>query len=241
MKTQKIKKQFVIIFMASLGMIANAQDSIAIKKKDTIANVEKYYFPTCSQIFSLSPISKKVHLVNGLAIGAGHFENSNVKFQKINGINIEANPNIILVPLLIMFNPVKAYEDSGLGVQISDTIVKPFYLSNKMNINGLNISTGSFMIDTDFNGLNISTFNMYQKFNGVNIAPIFSSAQKMNGVSFSLVNVFNNFNGLSVGLINKTNEMKGIQIGLYNTSNSRGLQLGFWNTNQKRTMPFINW
>jgi hypothetical protein len=63
------------------------------------------------------------------------------------------------------------------------------------------------MIDTDFNGLNISTFNMYQKFNGVNIAPIFSSAQKMNGVSISLVNVFNNFNGLSVGLINKTNEM----------------------------------
>lgn len=232
MKTQ-IKLRLIIMLVVTFGLKSFAQDSTTI--------VKEIFIPKRTQIFSLSPISKKVDLVNGMVLGAGHFENSNVNYQKINGINIEVNPDIILIPYLTMVRADIIYDSSLIGKPLSDTLVTPKKSINRLKINGFNISSGAFMVDTDFNGLNISTFNIYNNCNGLNIAPIFTSANKMNGLTISSINVFNNLNGVSIGLINKSNKMNGIQIGLYNSSNSCGLQLGFWNTNNKRTMPFINW
>ncbi|WP_339888308.1 hypothetical protein [uncultured Flavobacterium sp.] len=52
---------------------------------------DSIFYKTHSQIFSLSPISRKVDKVNGLVFGVGHFENKRIQNQTINGLNIEVN------------------------------------------------------------------------------------------------------------------------------------------------------
>lgn len=61
--------------------------SISMFSQNNVSSDSKH-----SQMFSLSPISKKVDKVNGLVFGVGHVENKNIDSQTINGLNIEANP-----------------------------------------------------------------------------------------------------------------------------------------------------
>ena len=65
-----MKKQIMLLFFSSC-LCVFAQDSLPISK-----------IKLKSQIFSLSPISKKVDVVNGLAFGIGHFENRNIQKNK---------------------------------------------------------------------------------------------------------------------------------------------------------------
>mgnify|MGYP000559902163 CR=1 FL=1 len=171
--------------------------------------------------------------------------------QRINGINLQANP----ITLLYLLIP-KAIELPKKGEET-------------VTVNGLHISTGGMMDGKKLNGIGISMYHIAQETNGISINGFNSNIGKMNGVQISWLNnsiekgnglqlSFSNgaekFNGLQIGLgneidsgsgiqigiYNSTNKLKGLQLGLINKSENRGFQIGFWNKNSKRTMPIIN-
>lgn len=67
-----------LLFLTLLSQSIFAQDTIPIPVVDSIQ--------THTQIFSLSPISKRVEKVNGLVFGVGHYDNKFIKKQTINGV-----------------------------------------------------------------------------------------------------------------------------------------------------------
>jgi hypothetical protein len=241
MKTQFI---FLLVFIANL---IYAQDSIPLPTFEPIK--------THSQIFSLSPISKKVDQVNGLVFGVGHYQNKHIEKQTINGINVDLNPVGLALPFFILYLPEMIQKGTLKSSVTSDTIVKIEVMNPKIQVNGLNISTGCFFTNASLNGLNISLCNRFNQMKGVSITPIGIQAVDMMGLSVGIYNGFNNCRGLSIGLSNETMQLNGVQIGIYNSasisrgvqigifniSRKKGLQLGIWNINHKRSMPFINW
>ncbi len=230
-------KNKVLKFLLLLVTIKSfSQDSIVEKKCH-------------SQIFSLSPISKKVDKVNGLTFGVGHYENRNIKKQTVNGINLEANPVGFLSPLIIFMSLDERFEIKNVFDQTNQT---------QIIVNGLNITTGGFMsTNAEMNGLNISTLTITKlqnglsfsliananiKTNGISIVGLYNYNENLNGVSIALLNKSVNFNGMQIGIKNHcSNQMTGIQIGLVNISDkTKGLQIGLLNINKKRALPFIN-
>lgn len=216
-----------------------------------------------SQLFSLSPISKKVDHVNGLAFGIGHIDNKKIVSQTINGMNLEVNPAPIAGALLgfmmILHTPefIKAHKrDKSIAVdderfmKINDWTTTPH-----LKLNGINLSTGCFFTTTSMNGLNISLGNKFNNFNGISLAPLGTLAGKQNGLSVGIINgnnqlsgatfgIYNqsqDLNGLHFGIINRAKRNDGLQVGVYNKSFSKGFQLGIWNVNSKRSLPLINW
>lgn len=241
MKTQFI---FLLVFITNL---IYAQDSIPLPTFEPIK--------THSQIFSLSPISKKVDQVNGLVFGVGHYQNKHIEKQTINGINVDLNPVGLALPFFIIYFPEMIQKGTLKSSITSDTIVKIEVMRPKIQVNGLNISTGCFFTNASLNGLNFSLCNRFNQMKGVSITPIGIQAVDMMGLSVGIYNGFNNCRGLSIGLSNETMQLNGVQIGIYNSatisrgvqigvfniSRKKGLQLGIWNINHKRSMPFINW
>lgn len=195
------------------------------------------------KIFSLSPISRKVNRVNGFTLGFGHYENQKIKFQKVNGLNLEASPNSII---LMSFGINIPFE--GIFVGINDNLISnaafmddntPTYIK----INGLNISSGGFLGGANVNGLNISILTTMNQMNGFSINASVIDTQKYNGISIAgIANISDFGNGIQIAPSNVCRNHTGIQIGLFNHSkNLRGMQFGLWNTNGKRKLPLINW
>ncbi len=223
------------------------------------------YSSTHSQIFGLSPLSKKISKVNGLVFGIGHIDNKNIQSQSINGLNIEANPapvvGVLITFMTIIYLPEIIKNNKRLTV--SDTInanggnlkIENWTKSPNSKINGLNLSTGCFFTTTNMNGLNVSLGNKFVNFNGLSLAPLGTISDKQNGVSIGLINASNLLNGASIGLYNQSYKLNGLQIGIYNQvktnsglqigifnkSNSKGFQIGFWNKNNSRSFPILNW
>ncbi len=240
-------KTKILLFLVLVTGFVSAQDTISFPKIESIK--------THSQIFSLSPISKKVDKVNGLVFGVGHYQNRHIEKQTINGINIDVNPIGLAIPMFIVFIPEMIEKGTFLQRVKSDSIVEIDVNFPRIQINGLNVSSGCFFTNASMNGLNISLLNRFTKMNGISITPIGTQADVMNGFSIGIYNGFNKNNGLSVGLLNESmnlkgiqlgiynsaHKMKGIQIGIFNVSRKHGFQLGIWNVNSKRSMPFVNW
>lgn len=231
-----------LIFLLALPFCANSQENVS---KDSLKTV----------IFSLTPRTKKVQQVNGLAVGLGFDIDDDNKIKKVNGINLEIDP---LTILYLMFD-----DPSRRGFPQEPTI----------KINGLNIGTGHSnqcenvaytglsvsLINTGFscNGISVNGFYNYAtKMNGLHISVIANVSKNINGIGFSFSNntenlngiqigVFNDadyFKGIQLGVVNKSSQYKGVQIGLINkTKSQKGVQLGFWNINKKRSFPFLNW
>lgn len=236
-----MKTNFLIIFLSTF-FCGFAQDFVP---QDSLKTV----------IFSLTPRTKKIRKVNGLAMGLGYdmFENSKIK--KVNGLNIEVNPLTIFV---VMFDdpsrrgfPEKSTiklnglslgtghsnqnEDvaySGLTV----SIINSGYSCNGISVNGF------YNYSTKMNGLHISGFYTISEYtNGLSIS-FANDTKKLNGMQLGVFNATDYFNGIQFGIFNSTSKYKGIQIGLINKSNDqKGVQVGFWNINNKRSFPFINW
>lgn len=242
-----MKNFFLVLLLVAISINSFAQDTIP-------------YNPTHSQIFSLSPISKKVDKVNGLVFGVGHVENKRIENQTINGLNVEVNPApivggfaafmyLIYLPEIIQKNKKYGYKSER------NFIMKTEVNTLDLKINGLNLSTGCFFTTTNMNGLNISVSNKFKNCNGLSIAPLGTISSKINGVSIGIVNANTNLNGAIVGVYNQTYELnglqaglinrveinKGLQIGLFNRSYSKGFQLGVWNKNSSRSFPILNW
>nr|WP_315249827.1 hypothetical protein [uncultured Flavobacterium sp.] len=242
-----MKNHFLVLLLLVLSINGFGQDTLT-------------YSSTHSQIFGLSPLSKKIDNVNGLVLGLGHVENRNIENQTINGFNVEANPapivgaltgfmSLMYLPEIIEKN--KKHENKSEH----NFIIKNWNYTPNLKINGLNISTGCFFTTTNMNGLNISLGNKFKNFNGISIAPLGTISDKINGLSIGIINANTNLKGGTFGLYNQTYELKGfqfgivnqaeknkgIQLGAFNKSYSRGLQLGIWNTNSKHSFPIINW
>jgi hypothetical protein len=215
-----------------------------------------------SQIFSLSPMSKKVDKVNGFVFGVGHVENKNVEHQTINGLNMEANPAPVVgafyafMSLMYMDEIIKNNKKSDSIKNTEDYYrIKNMNHSPHLKLNGLNISTGCFFTTTSMNGLNVSAGNKFNNFNGLSVTILGTISDHQNGLSIGIYNANNNLagstvgiynqsyqlSGLHLGIFNQTRINRGVQIGVLNKSNSKGFQLGLWNVNNKRSMPFLNW
>jgi hypothetical protein len=243
-----MKTHFLIFLLISLTFNCFGQDSIPIKTSH-------------SQIFSLSPISKKVDHVNGLAFGLGHIENRYVENQTINGLNLEANPAPIVGALVVFMALPYLPEIIENNTKMHDSIpehnfiIKNWNYTPNLQINGLNLSTGCFFTTTSMNGLNISLGNKFKDFNGLSIAPLGTISDKLNGISIGIINTNNDLRGVifgiynqtyalkgfQFGIVNQVQNSKGIQIGVINKSYSRGLQLGLWNKNKEHSFPILNW
>ena len=196
-----------------------------------------------TRMFNLSPMSSKVGRVNGLVLGAGHYDNTKIEMQHINGLNIEASPLAILVGTFginILFE--------GVFVGLNDTTLKQSSFtkledSTVLKMNGLNVSSGGFMTGSEVNGINISVINLINKMNGFSANALILTSKNFNGVCISgIANVTDYGNGVQLAISNVSRNHKGVQIGLFNHSkNLRGLQFGLWNTNGKRRLPLLNW
>jgi len=243
-----MKNHFLVLLLVAISINCFGQETIIYK-------------PTHSQIFSLSPMSKKVDEVNGLVFGVGHIENKRMENQTINGLNLEANPAAIAGALIgwygllyITFDSKSKYEELE-KVKVHDFIVKNWTYTPNLKINGINLSTGCFFTTTNMNGLNISLGNKFKNFNGLSIAPLGTISDKINGVSIGIINsntnlkgaIFGIYNqtyelkGLQTGIVNQVEKNKGIQLGVFNKSYSRGFQIGIWNKNSNRSFPILNW
>lgn len=212
-------------------------------------------YATHSQIFSLSPISKRVDKVNGLVVGVGHYDSRFIDKQTINGINLEVNPTALALPLFVLYLPEIIKQNKKNIDKDSLKIVRVEKSKPLIQMNGLNISSGCFTTSVNVNGLTISTFNKMNKINGISITGLGVQADKINGLTLGAYNGTNDLNGVMLGLFNETCSLNGLQLGFYNysatnsgiqigilnMSKSRGLQFGLWNINNKRSMPFINW
>lgn len=248
-----MKTSFVTILIFVFGF-AFSQDTI---RETTVDSIRKH-----SQVFSLSPISKKVDKVNGLVLGVGHVENRHIAHQTINGINVEANPAPVagafmaFMSLVYLPEIIKNNKKSDSIKNTEDYYkIKNLNYSPYLRLNGLNVSSGCFFTTTSMNGLNISAGNKFNNFNGLSITVLGTIADHQNGLSVGIYNGNNDLfgstigiynqsyqlNGLHLGVFNQTRINKGLQIGVLNKSNSKGFQLGLWNINNKRSMPFLNW
>ena len=242
-----MKNLFLALLLVTISIDSFGQDTIP-------------YNPTHFQIFSLSPISKRVDKVNGLVFGLGHVENKRIENQTINGCNIEINPvpvaAVMAATLLLIYLPEIIKKNEFFNNKTPDSFVIENYTSSPyLKINGLNLSTGCFFTTTDMNGLNICLGNKFKNFNGLSIAPLGTISDKINGLSIGIVNANTNLKGATIGVYNQTFELKGIQtglvnqveinkglqIGVFNRSYTRGFQLGLWNKNSSRSFPILNW
>lgn len=247
-------KTSILMLLIFVMQITNAQDSTKVSANEPIA--------MHTQVFSLSPISKKVDKVNGLVVGFGHINNKNIANQNINGLNIEANP-APAVGALLAFMSIMYLPEIIERNKVSDSIkrTEDYYKINNLTstphlrLNGINISAGCFFIPTNMNGLNISAANKFNDFNGLSITVLGTIADKQNGIAIGLFNANNTMKGSTIGIYNQSYDLKGLhigifnhtrnnqglQIGIFNKSNSKGFQIGVWNVNHRRSMPFINW
>lgn len=196
-----------------------------------------------TSVFSFSPMSPKIGVVNGFVLGVGHYDGPRIKKQKINGFNLEASP---LSLALVSFGITIPIE--GVVVGINDGTLKNYAIVDTdeptiLEINGLNISSGGFMNGANVNGVNVSVLTHINKMNGLSINGSVIGTNALNGVCISgIANISNFGNGLQIAISNVSRNHKGIQIGLFNYSNNlRGFQFGLWNTNGKRKLPFFNW
>lgn len=248
-----MKSKFLFLF-AIVSSVIYAQDTIQAPIVLPVA--------THAQIFALSPISKKIDKVNGLAFGLGHVANKRIANQTINGLNLEANPapaaGALMAFMAIVYLPeiIRNNKTSDSIKQTEDYFkIKNLDHTPHLRINGVNLSTGCFFTTTSMNGLNISLGNKFNDFNGLSLAPLGTISDKQIGISIGICNANNRLIGSTIGLYNQSYELRGVhigilnharnnhgvQVGVFNKSNSKGLQLGLWNVNNKRSMPFINW
>lgn len=189
-----------------------------------------------SALVTVNPQNKNLRNTNGLNIGVL----DDYQKQRINGLNLQANPISLIYPLIPKALPVPSKETSTVTVS------------------GLHLSTGGMVDGEKLNGLGISIYhhcritngvsvNFYNNtsgiLNGIHISGFVNNSLKGNGLNMAFLgNYSDDFKGMQVAIFNQSEKMKGMQIGLVNKSKKmKGLQIGLWNENEKRKLPIINW
>lgn len=213
-------KKLLIIATLIFSSFSFAQDSLSIRKTKVIA---------------FSP--KKFIADNANGINFGILDEYD--HQKINGINFQLNPFVLIYPLL----------PKGIDV--------PTEQNATVTVNGLSISTGGMTDGKKLNGIAISAYhhamitngisaNFYNntsgKLNGIHVSGFANNSDKGAGITVAAMgNYSENFSGIQLAFFNEAKSMKGVQIGLSNKSDKlKGLQVGLWNKNGKRSLPIFN-
>lgn len=207
-----------------------------------------------NQIFSFSPIAKDVKTVNGMTLGIGHFETTDIINQKINGLNLDVNPLGIIAILFI--DPEKGL-DLGRNIQHNGLHISLSGYHGNANLNGIGVSLYHF--GETLNGISFNaSYNSINTSNGIFITGIAMISETAKGIFIAGIgNDFEFLKGISIGISNRTFELKGLQIGGYNlvkginkgiqigifnhSKADKGFQLGLWNVSNKRSLPLINW
>lgn len=189
-----------------------------------------------SALVTVNPQNKNLRNTNGLNVGVL----DDYQKQRINGLNLQANPISLIYPLIPKALPVPSKEASTVTVS------------------GLHLSTGGMVDGEKLNGLGISIYhhcritngvsvNFYNNtsgiLNGIHISGFVNNSLKGNGLNVAFLgNYSDDFKGMQVAIFNQSEKMKGMQIGMVNKSKKmKGLQIGLWNENEKRKLPLINW
>lgn len=160
-------------------------------------------------------------------VNIGEFNSFNQRYPNeiVNGFNLSVGTNSFIC--------VNGFTISAISQSLKN--------SNGILIAGLGSS--SFLN----NGIQIASCGTSSVFsNGIIFSYMTSSVHTGNGIQISSFNEYVNFTGLQVGLVNDMDGISeifsGLQIGLYNcTKKMKGIQLGLINKNEKRILPFINW
>lgn len=248
----------LILFLAFIGSLCNAQDSARFEKRKLRIPVGLY--------------TSESTTIYGLAVGIGSDLEQGTKetLTKSNGIRIEPISDALLVFTLLLGPdeikfPENEFEFDDFKMKIPNEIVNGLNLSVGtnafINVNGISISAVTQSVKQtngiSIGGLGSSSF----KNNGIQIAYAGTSANFSNGIivsalntsvhtgtglQFGAFNQYKNFSGLQVGIFNDVNsdaeKFAGLQIGVFNnTKKLKGIQLGLWNVNEKRSLPIINW
>ncbi len=231
-------KSRILLLLILTTKITFAQDTI--NQQNPFRKEVFYWIKEKKQVFAITPMSKRIEEVNGLAFGLGHVDNKLVEKQTVNGLNVEVNPVPIvggfMAFMYLMYLPEviqkkhHAKADGKTQTVEHSYIIKDFDTSTYLKINGLSISSGFFCTNTSMNGLNISFGNKFKNFNGLSVAPLGTIADRQIGVSVGLINANNDLNGFVVGAYNQSFKLDGLQIGLVNqTMNNHGMQIGLFN------------
>ncbi len=212
----------LILLNVLISMVLHGQDHDSVKIKPAV--------------FSVNPKKSVTRNTSGINIGVLDI----YKKQKINGLNLQANPLSLIYPLIPKAIPVPTEETSTVTV------------------NGLHISTGGMVDGEKLNGVGISIYhharvtngvsvNFYNNtsgnLTGIHISGFANSSEKGYGLHMAFIgNDSDDFKGLQISGFNESKKMRGVQIGLVNKAgNLKGFQLGLWNVNEKRKLPLINW
>ncbi|HFK5510284.1 LA_2272 family surface repeat-containing protein [Elizabethkingia anophelis] len=189
-----------------------------------------------TEVFSFSPKRYLDNNVNGINVGFL----DDYDGQKINGINMQLNPLVIIYPLIPKAIDFPAKEHAT--VTVNGLHISTSGMMDGKALNGLGISAYHHAVST--NGVSVNFFNNTSSIlNGIHVSGFSNNSINGNGVQISaLNNSSENFKGLQIAAFNDSKKMKGLQIGIVNKAeNLRGIQLGLWNKNEKRKLPFVNW
>lgn len=214
-----MKLYFILIPIVLLTMLGSvAHGSIKDSTARSLRKVARRNMPTAHRSFIwFTPVGVRSIVINGVALGVAAAGDN----LRINGVNVELNPFIII------YLPF---------------IVDDVYSNSKYR-SGDSIVMDTTTVTTIVNGLSVATLTMNDgRMNGVNVNLSSSHLREMNGVEISgLVNAHEDFNGITAGIVNISTKGKGVQIGVYNYCKSgRVLQIGLINKAGKRILPFVN-
>lgn len=217
-----MKKLFLIfhLFFSITFLFSQKSDSISER-------------PT--KFISFSPKKTLSNNVNGINIGVL----DDYDGQKINGVNLQFNPFVLIYPLLPKAIPAPE-RDQG-SVVINGIHLSTSGTTDAKEVNGIGVSLYHHAFAT--NGFSANFYNnTSKKLNGIHVSGFSNNANVGNGLNVAFLgNYAENFNGVQISLSNETENLKGLQVGLFNKTNKmKGLQIGFWNKNGKRSLPFIN-
>ncbi len=219
-----MKAKMLMLISIFICSLAYSQDSIQSPKSKT-------------GFITFSPKKDFQKNTNGINLG---ILDDYQQEQKINGINFQLNPILVIYPLIP--KAIEAPEKEKATVTVNGIHISTSGMFDGKNLNGLGISVYNHAYET--NGVAVNFYNNTSvNLNGLHISGFANNSDKGRGVNISIMgNYSENFQGLMIGAFNETNEVKGIQIGISNkTKKLKGVQLGLWNKNEKRNFPIINW
>lgn len=217
-----MKKLFLIInlSLSITFLFSQNADSISLRK---------------TKFISFSPKRILSNNVNGINIGV--FDDYDG--QKINGINLQLNPIVIIYPLLPKAIPAPE-RDKG-SVVINGIHISTSGTTDAKEMNGIGVSMYHHAFAT--NGISANFYNnTSKKLNGIHVSGFSNNTDVGNGLNIAFLgNYAEKFNGVQIGFSNETENLKGAQVGFFNKANKiKGLQIGLWNKNNKRSLPIIN-
>lgn len=138
-------------------------------------------------------------------------------------------------------SPVSGLELSVLGassVSLEGTQLSFGFCNTSTKSYGLQLAGGLCMNKGDFEGTQVSFFNMSEYSKGFQAGGV-NLSNDIDGTQIGIANIAQRNEGFQAGVLNVVNRGRGTQIGLINYADRNDFQLGVLNFNNKSLMPFM--